>query len=144
MRTRTAHLDDSAQIADLAAQLGYPAAAGEMRSRLNAALDDHDHLVLVGESHDGQIIAWLHATVSRPLVDEPTCQIAGLVVDERSRRTGLGRALMQQAEAWAVHRGLNSVSLRSSVVRHGAHAFYERLGYARIKTQHAYCKRLAP
>ena len=38
-----------------------------------------------------------------------TVKIAGLVVYEHSRRTGLGLALMQDAEAWAAHHGLKSV-----------------------------------
>jgi hypothetical protein len=34
------------------------------------------------------------------------------------------------------------VSLRSNIVRPESHAFYEKIGYARFKTQHAYRKRL--
>jgi GNAT superfamily N-acetyltransferase len=111
---------------------------------LEICLGDKDHLVLVAECHDDQMVGWMHATVSTSLVAEPTCQIAGLVVDETSRQNGIGRALMQQAEAWAARRGLKSVSLRSNIVRHQAHIFYERLGYERIKTQHAYRKRITP
>jgi hypothetical protein len=32
--------------------------------------------------------------------------------------------------------------VRSNVVRAESHQFYERLGYARVKTQHAYRKRI--
>jgi hypothetical protein len=39
-------------------------------------------------------------------------------------------------------RDLKSVSLRSDIMRHAAHVFYERLGYERIKAQHAYFKRV--
>jgi GNAT superfamily N-acetyltransferase len=144
VRTRTARLDDAAPVAELAGQLGHPVTPGDIQSRLEVCLGDEDHLLLVAESHDGQIVGWLHATVSRSLVDEPTCQIAGLVVDEKSRRNGIGRALMQHAEAWAARRGLKWISLRSNVLRNEAHKFYERLGYERVKTQHAYRKRLAP
>jgi predicted N-acetyltransferase YhbS len=34
------------------------------------------------------------------------------------------------------------MTVRSNVVRSGSHPFYERLGYARSKTQHAYRKAL--
>jgi GNAT superfamily N-acetyltransferase len=144
VRTRTPRLDDAARVAELAGQLGYPVTPDDVRSRLEICLGDKDHLVLVAESQDAQIIGWLHATVSRSLVDEPTCQIAGLVVDEMSRRKGVGRALVQHAEAWAAHSGLKSVSLRSNIVRDGVHTFYERLAYERVKTQHAYRKHLHP
>jgi hypothetical protein len=51
---------------------------------------------------------------------------------------------MQHGEAWPARRGLKSVSLRSNIVRDEAHTFYERLGYERVKTQHAYRKHLYP
>ena len=35
------------------------------------------------------------------------------------------------------------MTVRSNVVRHESHPFYERVGYERTKTQHAYRKRLA-
>jgi ribosomal protein S18 acetylase RimI-like enzyme len=96
---RIARLDDAAQIAELAAQLGHAVAADAMRSRLDTVWADEDHLLLVAESDGKQIVGWLHATVSRSLVDEPACRIAGLVVDEKSRRNEVGRALMQHAQA---------------------------------------------
>jgi hypothetical protein len=34
------------------------------------------------------------------------------------------------------------MAVRSNVTRTESHPFYERLGYARVKTQHAYRKRL--
>lgn len=37
---------------------------------------------------------------------------------------------MTAAEAWAAARGLESVVLSSQLDRHGAHAFYARLGYS--------------
>jgi GNAT superfamily N-acetyltransferase len=141
---RTARVDCTPRIAELSLQLGYPVSPDVVQARLETVLRDEDHLLVVAESQDAQIIGWLHATVSRSLVDEPACQIAGLVVDEMSRRKGVGRALMQHAEAWAAHRGLKSVSLRSNIVRDGVHTFYERLAYERVKAQHAYRKRLAP
>jgi predicted N-acetyltransferase YhbS len=141
---RTACPDDAAGIAELSVQLGYPVNADDIRSRLKAVLDDEDHLVLVAESPEGDTVGWLHATVSRPLVNAPAVNIARLVVDRYFRRNNLGCALMRQAEAWTVARGLNWVSLRSNVTRNQAHEFYERLGYERVKTQHAYRKRLPP
>jgi len=68
--------------------------------------------------------------------------LLGLVVDARQRRQGVGRRLVAAVEAWAARRGLELVSVRSNVARAESHPFYERLGYARVKTQHAYRKRL--
>jgi ribosomal protein S18 acetylase RimI-like enzyme len=52
-----------------------------------------------------------------------------LAVDPRSRRRGLGRRMMQAAEAWLRKR--EAVKLNVMVRREnaGALGFYERLGY---------------
>ena len=39
-------------------------------------------------------------------------------------------------------RGLGVIAVRSNVARTESHPFYERLGYVRTKTQHAYRKHL--
>jgi GNAT superfamily N-acetyltransferase len=65
-----------------------------------------------------------------------------LVVDEGRRSCGVGAGLVGQAEAWAVARGAKQLGLRSNVLRTRAHAFYERLGYERAKTQVAYRRAL--
>jgi GNAT superfamily N-acetyltransferase len=54
----------------------------------------------------------------------------------------VGRVLVAAAEAWAASRGLALMTVRSNVTRSESHPFYERLGYLKIKTQHAYRKRL--
>ena len=69
-------------------------------------------------------------------------EIVGLVVDAAHRGRGVGRRLVAEVEAWAAARGLEVVTVRSNVARTESHPFYERLGYARTKTQHAYRKRL--
>jgi GNAT superfamily N-acetyltransferase len=60
------------------------------------------------------------------------------VVDAASRGRGAGRALVRGAERWAREHGLREMTVRSNVVRAESHPFYERMGYARVKTQHVY------
>jgi GNAT superfamily N-acetyltransferase len=66
-----------------------------------------------------------------------------LVVDAGHREQGIGRQLIAAVEEWAVQRGLEQIAVRSNVLRVESHPFYQRLGYVRIKTQHAYSKRLS-
>ena len=73
---------------------------------------------------------------------DPQAEIGGLVVDEDHRCCGVGRLLMQQAEQWAREKGCSEVYLRSNVVREGAHAFYEGIGYSSAKTSMAFRKAL--
>lgn len=52
-----------------------------------------------------------------------------VVVEERSRRAGIGRALMEHAAGWSAARGAESIELNVWEFNREAIAFYERLGY---------------
>ena len=69
-------------------------------------------------------------------------EIQGRVVAERHRGTGVGRALVARAEAWAAERGPGVIRVRSRSTRTGAHEFYGALGYEVVKTSVASRKRL--
>lgn len=61
-------------------------------------------------------------------------------MDGAHRGRGASRALVAEIEAWARARDLRTVKVRSNVTRAESHPFYQRLGYARAKTQHVYLK----
>lgn len=52
-----------------------------------------------------------------------------LVVHPAFQRTGVGRALMDQGEAWAASQGVSEVELNVYEFNLGAQAFYRQLGY---------------
>ena len=140
---RIARIDDVARIVELTAQLGYeitPQAAGERLGRILRRPDAH---FFVAEDH-GQVMGWLHAVVADYIETGPFVVIAGLVVDRTARKAGVGRALLSAAEAWAVAQGCAVVRLWSSAARTDAHRFYERVGYANIKTQFSFVKSVGP
>jgi GNAT superfamily N-acetyltransferase len=58
------------------------------------------------------------------------------------RGEGIGRRLVERSERWTLERALEQVSVRSNIARTESHAFYERAGYIRVKTQHACRKHL--
>jgi ribosomal protein S18 acetylase RimI-like enzyme len=60
------------------------------------------------------------------------CKIAMLWVHEDHRRLGVGRALMEAAEAEAVRRGCRLVTLSTHTFQ--APGFYARLGYEQAAT----------
>lgn len=138
---RRATLADAPRIADLSRVLGYPVDRGVMAERLASIAARDDNAVFVAEDK-GAVVGWIHGAERRLLETGRECEILGLVVDVSARRGGAGRGLMAAVEQWAAERGLPQVSVRSNVVRVESHLFYERVGYTRVKTQHAYCKRL--
>jgi ribosomal protein S18 acetylase RimI-like enzyme len=58
--------------------------------------------------------------------------IDSLVVSEPFRRLGVGRALMDTAEAWAAQHGSAAVELSVFEFNRQAIGFYESLGYETI------------
>jgi len=135
---RPAREADAAILARLATELGYPAEADDMPSRL-ARLVGAGHAVLVAE-RQGEVVGWIQVGATPVLVESPVARILGLVVARDHRGGGVGRALVAAAEAWAADQGFDRLGVTSNIVRGEAHGFYERLGYVRRKTQHVFSR----
>jgi GNAT superfamily N-acetyltransferase len=142
VRIRRALLSDSDAIAALASELGYPSSSEQIRARLQTLLPRDSHFIAIAEN-GGSAAGWVAAEERMLLESGKRAEIVGLVVAVNARRFGIGRALVREAESWARDRGVETIGVRSNVVRPEAHPFYESLGYTRSKTQHAYSKRLA-
>ena len=142
MTLRNALATDADRIAKLSEELGYPVDSEVIRRRLERLLARAEHIVLVAESQTNGVVGWIHAAEHDILETGRFCEILGLVVAAGQRGEGVGRRLVERIEGWATERQLQHVSVRSNVTRSESHPFYERLGYARVKTQHAYRKRI--
>jgi GNAT superfamily N-acetyltransferase len=138
---RKAQLADASRMAELSGTLGYPVTAQAMKERLTRVLKLETHSVFVAE-RNGEVVGWTHGVEQEMLELDCRCEIWGLVVAENERGRGVGRRLVEAVEQWARDRGLENMSVRSNVVRPESHPFYERIGYTRYKTQHAYRKAL--
>ena len=138
---RRAKATDAAGVAELSGILGYPVDRETMQRRLERLGGREEHVVFVAEI-GGKVVGWIHGAEHEFLVAGRIGEICGLVVAEGQRTSGVGRRLVEAIEQWARGRGLDQVSVRSNVVRTESHPFYERIGYVRVKTQHAYRKRL--
>jgi GNAT superfamily N-acetyltransferase len=137
---------DAAEVARLSGQLGYPATEGGIGERFARLAEDADAEVLVacsGDGDGGAVLGWLHVAAPRDLVSPRYAEVRALIVDEPARGRGIGRRLLEAAEAWARERGLDTIRVRSNTVRERARAFYERAGYRVTKTQHQFNKPLA-
>jgi GNAT superfamily N-acetyltransferase len=143
IRIRPARREDSASLAKLSGQLGYPATTEIISSRLEAAAQDSSSIVLVAELPSGEIAGFSQFVHQRLIEADPRAEVAALVVDESLRGHGVGRLLLADGEQWARERGCNFANLRSNVIRAAAHSFYERLGYSHYKTQKAFRKDLS-
>jgi GNAT superfamily N-acetyltransferase len=88
-----------------------------------------DHALLVAET-GGAIVGTLHLVISPNLTHDgaPWAIVENVVVDEARRASGVGRALMEEAERRARDAGCYKVQLMSADQR-GVGAFYETLGF---------------
>ena len=139
---RRARITDSAELARLSAQLGYPQVADAFERRLRRLLISADHPVLVATDDDARLLGFIALERRLMLETGERVEIVGLVVDDAARRHGIGQALVDAAIDWAREIGLREVVVRSSTARVESHPFYEDAGFARIKSQHVYLKRV--
>ncbi len=134
MTIRPARTDDHAALAELAGELGYPSSTEQVAARLRAIDRSGNGAVLVAED-DARVVAWLHVFASERLETDTFAEIGGLVVASTARGRGVGERLVHAAAEWARERTLTTLRVRSNVIRHDAHRFYERLGFTRTKDQ---------
>jgi len=133
---------DAEAIARLSTELGYPAEDEAIRQRLRAILESGNDKVFVALDSSGAVAGWLQAHASHALESGFRVEIVGLIVSSRTRRTGVGRELVAEAERWAGSLGAQVVVVRSNVQRNESHSFYPALGFTVDKTQVVYRKGL--
>lgn len=126
---RPFRLADAPAAQTLLRQLGAEIGDTELHARIGHVLGQRDHYLAVAEDCE-RVVGLLHV-FRRPALEKP-CEavVQALVVEPQARGRGIGRALMDAAEAWARAGHLPSVAL--STQRAGD--FYGRLGYSRVAT----------
>jgi GNAT superfamily N-acetyltransferase len=126
---RTPRPGDVDAIAALLAELGYPTSPEAVQARLTELGKQTHVVVFVADA--GQGAAGLATAYIVPVVhaDRPVAVLSALVVHEGQRRRGVGRQLVEAAQAWARDRQAYRITVSSGLARQGAHSFYERLGY---------------
>jgi GNAT superfamily N-acetyltransferase len=139
---RIAAAGDAAALADLSTQLGYSSAAAVMVERLARVHSEDGGEVFVALDANGRTVGWTHVVPRLHLEENTFAELAGLVVDEGARGTGVGAMLLRAAEDWARGRGFPQLRVRSNVVRVRAHRFYRREGYVERKRQVVFDKAL--
>ena len=140
IRVRPGRDDDQAGILALAPRLAEGVApwrdqaeallAGRcwLEESLDAAKTG-DGAVLVAADADG-IAGVISVRASTHFTGERDGYIGELVVAERASRHGIGRALVDAADAWARDHGLRNLTLLTGAFNTNARGFYAALGFA--------------
>jgi ribosomal protein S18 acetylase RimI-like enzyme len=84
----------------------------------------------LGPAADGRVVGVLSIRPTRHFTGEHDGYIGELVVAPHAERRGVGRSLIDTAEAWARDRGLAHLTLHTGAYNASARAFYAALGFA--------------
>jgi ribosomal protein S18 acetylase RimI-like enzyme len=129
MEVREASRDDIEALASLLGQLGYPATQAEVDARLVRLGEDPTSSVLVATDR-GRVVGLAATYVRLHLTrDRATCRLTALVVDEGSRRRGVGRALLARVVEDATRGGCERVEVTLRPERDAAKALYLSAGF---------------
>ena len=129
IQVRDAKAGDADALARLCAQLGYPSSPEAVLPRLERLVRSGARALVA--TSGGEVIGLATVHLRNTINHEaPLAQLTLLVVDEERRSQGVGRALVDEAEAWARGQGCRRIIVTTALNRTGSHAFYERIGYA--------------
>ncbi|MEK7953077.1 GNAT family N-acetyltransferase [Luteolibacter soli] len=121
---------DAEELSVLLSELGYPSAPEAVVRRISACADVPG-LSIVVATMDERIVGVVAVHCVPTLISDAALgRITALVVADEMRGRGIGRQLVEEAEAFARKQGCERMELTSGDHRPGAHAFYVRLGYA--------------
>jgi GNAT superfamily N-acetyltransferase len=105
----------------------------EIRRMVDAMLRDPDGAVFVGESMPGNLLGFCAVRVDRAppiLVERDRAEITDLLVRPPARRRGLGRSLVERANAWVRQQGLERCEVRVAAGNGEGQAFWRAMGFA--------------
>jgi GNAT superfamily N-acetyltransferase len=130
VEVRAALPADTADVAALLGQAGYPAAPHDIAERLDGLRGARDSALLVAAGYGGMIglvaVHW-YATLQDA---RPVARITALVVDEAERRRGIGRLLVKAGAQAARVAGCDALEVAATPGVGAAEAFWAAIGFA--------------
>ncbi|MCR5292491.1 MAG: GNAT family N-acetyltransferase [Eubacterium sp.] len=141
MTIRMVTTDDAADVCKICGdELGYPSDKFIVMERIKQLNQDKE-AVFVAEQ-GGVVVGFVHVEIYNTLYFEASANILGLAVSSSCRNTGIGKALLDRAEHWAMENDIELMRLSSSKRRADSHQFYAHQGYYPEKEQVKFVKRL--
>ena len=135
---RPAVAADHDRVLELVAKLGhvFDVDPAKFSETFEFALTDTGRSVLLVAEVDGKVVGYCLTTISPLLYSNgPSAQLQEIVVDEDTRVSGVGTALVRAVEAECEKVGATQLTVASR----RAGGFYDRLGYSQ---QAEYMRRL--
>ena len=139
---RRAMISDAKPIYELCrSELGYDFSLEQVEANVRRLIGDPTNLLLVAERQN-ELAGFVHANSHEPVYAPKMKSVLALVVREEYRKHGLGHALINAVENWALETGASGVRLNSGETMNDALHFYKSMGYDYIRTQYNFRKML--
>ena len=120
--------------------LGYTFALEDTIRRVHDIMDRYPQDLFLVACVGDQPAGYIHATDYECTYMEAYKDIEELAVLPGYQGYGIGRKLLNEAEAWARESGVAGVRLISGFARTGAHQFYLKCGYIHRKDHKNFVK----
>lgn len=132
-----ANQDDFKEWLDLALELWSDYSAAEMQVILTKILQSSCEAgILVRDDH-GCAIAFMNLSLRYDYVPDatqsPVAYVEGLYVKAEYRKQGVGAALIQYAEQWALEQGCIELALDALLDNPASHEFYAKVGFREVE-----------
>lgn len=131
--------EDYESITDLTNQFGLNITSDTVCYQIDKILRNPDHFVFVAVLGK-KMVGYIHCFKTIRLTSRPFIEICGLIVDEKERRIGIGKLLVQKVEN--INNGYEKIRVRCNTKRELAHSFYNNLHYSLYKEQKIFEKKL--
>lgn len=132
---RKCMISDADRIRELYCELtnaSYP--ADKFEASLRRLMVSPNNIVLVAENNN-VLLGFAHACSYDELCGPVMKYLSAIAVDEKYRRYGAARKLLEGVEKWARQSGAEGVLLYSGAERNAANAFYKSCGYEFVKPE---------
>ena len=146
MRIRPLAESDAAQWLRMRCALWPDASPAELAGELSQYLPPTGrHATFVAEGDGGHVCGFIELSlrdVAEGCASSPVGYIEGWYVDPEARRSGIGRALVREGEAWARAKGCTEMASDTQLENTGSEAAHVALGYAVTERLVAFAKKL--
>jgi len=115
-------------------EMGYRYPLDDTTRNIEILLSSNADKIYVAVSGD-LVVGYVHANDYDLIYAPHMKNIMGIAVSGEYKRQGIGRALLQEVEHWALETGASGIRLVSGAARTDAHAFYRCCGFEGSKEQ---------
>jgi aminoglycoside 6'-N-acetyltransferase I len=129
--------DDFQEWLSLALELWSDYSSAEMAVSLTHILhSDREQGILMRDDR-GCAIAFMNLSLRSDYVPDatqsPVAYVEGIYVKAECRKQGVGTALLQYAEQWALERGCIQLALDALLDNPASHEFYAKVGFREVE-----------